>query len=207
MKRCLILFVLLNMTCYASDLHIVLKDGNPVVTNISRNVFFFNAFKYSRLGKQRVLNMIRSFAKRYGVDFKIAQAIAKIESDYNPKSISKAGAKGVMQLMDKTAKSYGVKNPFDVRENIKGGILFLRHLINKYHNVKLIAAAYNAGERAVDEYKGIPPYKETQRYVEKFLSVYNGKKMRLPIFCCRDNANRRIVKRGDVYTNIGNSLW
>ena len=207
MKKCIIMLILLNITCYASDLRVVLKNGNPVITNISKSSFFFNAFKYSRMDKRRILNIIKHFAKKYGVSFKIARAIAKIESDYNPKSVSGAGAKGVMQLMDKTAKSYGVKNPFNVEENIRGGILFLKHLISKYHNVKLVAAAYNAGESAVDRYKGVPPFKETQRYVRKFLSIYNGKRIGLHILGGRSGVSRKIVKRGDVYTNIGNSLW
>ncbi len=207
MKKCIIIFVLLNITCYASDLRVVLKDGNPVIRNISKNSFFFNAFKHSNMKRRKILNIIKHFAKKYGVNFKIAQAIAKIESDYNPKSVSSSGAKGVMQLMDKTAKSYGVKNPFDVDENIRGGILFLKHLISKYHNVKLVAAAYNAGESAVDRYKGVPPFKETQYYVKKFLSIYNGKRMGLHIISGRAGVSRKIVKRGDMYTNIGNSLW
>ncbi len=207
MKRCLIIFVLLSITCYASDLRIVLKDGVPVVTNISRNIFFANAFRYSHLSRQRIMDMVASMARRYGVDVKLAQAIAKIESNYNPNSVSSAGAKGVMQLMDGTAKSYGVKDPFDVRENIRGGILFLKHLIAKYHDVRLVAAAYNAGETAVDKYNGIPPYSETQRYVRKFMSVYSGKRTKLHLHRSRILVNRKIVKRGDVYTNIGKSLW
>ena len=206
MRKCIIPFILLSMTCYASNLHVVLKNGTPVVTNISKSVFFFNAFKYSKLRKQRILDMIRSLAKKYGVNINLAKAIAKIESDYDPKSISKSGAKGVMQLMDKTAKSYGVENPFNVKDNIKGGILFLKHLIKKYHDVKLIAAAYNAGESAVDKYRGIPPFSETERYVKKFLSVYNG-----PMYISLNSNSRKrennIVKVGNVFTNIKANLW
>ncbi len=150
--------------------------------------------------------MIRSLAKKYGVNVNLAKAIAKIESDYDPKSISKSGAKGVMQLMDKTAKSYGVENPFNVKDNIKGGILFLKHLIKKYHNVKLIAAAYNAGESAVDKYKGIPPFSETERYVKKFLSVYNGS-MYISLNSNSRKRENNIVKVGNVFTNIKANLW
>ncbi len=206
MRKCVILFILFSMTCYASNLRVVLKNGTPVVTNISKSVFFFNAFKYSKLKKQRVLDMIRSLAKKYGVNVNLAKAIAKIESDYDPKSISKSGAKGVMQLMDKTAKSYGVENPFNVKDNIKGGILFLKHLIKKYHNVKLIAAAYNAGESAVDKYKGIPPFSETERYVKKFLSVYNGS-MYISLNSNSRKRENNIVKVGNVFTNIKANLW
>ncbi len=207
MKRCVIIFVFLSITCHASDLHIAVENGVVTVTNVSRNVFFANAFRYSHLSKQKIMNMIKYMAKKYGVDVKVAQAIAKIESDYNPSSVSNAGAKGVMQLMDKTAKSYGVRDPFDVKENIKGGILFLRHLIAKYHDVRLVAAAYNAGETAVDKYNGIPPYRETQRYVKKFMNIYNGKEAKLYSHSSGSSVNRKIVKRGSIYTNIGNSLW
>ncbi len=207
MKRCVIIFVLLSITCHASDLHVIVKNGVVTVTNVSKNIFFSNAFRYSHLSKQKIMSMIEYMAKKYGVDVKVAQAIAKIESDYNPNSVSNAGAKGVMQLMDKTAKSYGVRDPFDVKENIKGGILFLRHLIAKYHDVRLVAAAYNAGETAVDKYNGIPPYSETQRYVKKFMNIYSGEEAKLYSHGNGSSVNRKIVKRGSIYTNIGNSLW
>lgn len=182
------------------------KSGKVVYTNITRGVFFRAAFK-SGYSKSKVLQLIEDAAKRYGVDSALVKAIAKIESDYNPMATSSKSAKGVMQLMDKTAKFYGVEDPYDVEQNIKGGVLFLKHLIEKYHDVRLVAAAYNAGETAVDRYKGIPPYAETRRYVEKFLRVYKGGYRLAVKHRYTHRSFRRIVYKNGVFTNLKAGLW
>ncbi len=204
-KWLLVVFLCYSFSALASGLHLKKDDGELVYTNISRNLFFARAFKYSCGNKRRVIHLIETMAKRYGVDEKLVKAIARIESDYNPKVLSEKGAKGVMQLMDKTAKSYGVYNPYDVKENIKGGVLFLKHLIKKYHgNARLVAAAYNAGETAVDRYKGVPPYPETMHYVRKFEQLYCRKK--IPYKSIKKTYNR-IVEKNGVYSNVVDSLW
>jgi soluble lytic murein transglycosylase-like protein len=100
-------------------------------------------------------------------------AVMKAESSFNPIVVSKAGAVGLMQLVPETAMRHGVQNLYDTDENVAGGARHLRYLLDRFHgNTRLALAAYNAGERKVDRYKQIPPYKETRHYVQKVLSYY-----------------------------------
>ena len=113
---------------------------------------------------------IREIAARHGVAAGLVEAVIRVESAFNPRAVSNKGAQGLMQLMPRTASSLGVRNVFDPRENIDGGVRHLRYLLDKYPgNVPFALAAYNAGEKAVDQYGGIPPYAETQQYVQKIL--------------------------------------
>ena len=119
--------------------------------------------------------IIDAACRRYGIDPSLVQAIVKVESDFNPYALSRAGAMGLMQLMPKTAKKLNVKNSFNPWENIHGGVKYLRHLMDRYEgNLLLALAAYNAGETAVREWGTVPPYRETQRYVRKVMRIYNG---------------------------------
>ena len=111
----------------------------------------------------------------YGVSTSILKSIAKAESNFNPSAVSKAGAIGIMQLMPSTAASLGVSNSYDARENIMGGAKYISQLLSRYQgNISLALAAYNAGTGNVDKYGGIPPFTETQNYVQKVLSYMNG---------------------------------
>jgi cell wall-associated NlpC family hydrolase len=109
---------------------------------------------------------IRAGAK-YGVSPKLLAAVAKVESGYNPKAVSPAGAQGLMQLMPSTAKGLGVHNSFDPQQAINGGAKLLAHNLKEFKSLPLALAAYNAGGGAVHRYGGIPPYAETQAYVPK----------------------------------------
>ncbi len=136
--------------------------------------------------KEKIVKLIRREAERFGIDPDLALKVAKIESDLNPKAISSKGAIGVMQLTLETAKTLGV-NPYDLEENIRGGIAYLKYLLDKYKgDVDLALAAYNAGPSAVDKYGGIPPYTETLNYIQKIrgslpaLPKSNIRKIRLP---------------------------
>jgi len=109
------------------------------------------------------------YAKKYNLPVKIFRELVKAESNFNPKAVSKKGAMGLCQLMPKTAKRLGVKDPFNVDENLNAGAKLLRELYRKYRSWKLALAAYNAGEEAVEKYGGIPPYRETRNYVKRIL--------------------------------------
>ncbi|MBC7838276.1 MAG: lytic transglycosylase domain-containing protein [Nitrospiraceae bacterium] len=116
-------------------------------------------------------------AEQHHVQPALLLAVMKAESSFNPIVISKAGAVGLMQLVPETAIRHGVRHLYDTNENITGGAKHLRYLLDRFHgNTRLALAAYNAGERKVDRYGKIPPYKETQDYVKKVLVYYRGYK-------------------------------
>lgn len=111
---------------------------------------------------------IAEASRMHGVDEAIIRAIMHAESAYNPNALSHAGAQGLMQLMPATARRFGVTNAFEPRQNIQGGVRYLAWLLRRFNgDLTLAAAGYNAGEGAVDRYKGVPPYNETRRYVER----------------------------------------
>lgn len=119
-----------------------------------------------RLRTDAYNNEITAAAAQYGVDESIVRAIIHAESSFNPNALSRVGAQGLMQLMPATARRFGVSNAFDPAQNIRGGVQYLAWLLKRFDgNLTLAAAGYNAGEGAVDRHKGVPPYKETQRYV------------------------------------------
>ncbi len=123
--------------------------------------------------KSQILNVVNQVAEKHGVDEKLVQALIKQESGFNPNAKSKAGAMGLMQLMPSTAKNLGVQDPYNIVQNVEGGVKYLKSMLNKYNgNVILALAAYNAGPGAVDKYDGVPPYKETQNYVRNILANY-----------------------------------
>jgi soluble lytic murein transglycosylase-like protein len=116
-------------------------------------------------------------AGQYRVQPALLLAVMKAESSFNPTVISKAGAVGLMQLIPETAIRHGVHYLYDTNENVTGGAKHLRYLLDRFHgNIRLALAAYNAGERKVDRYGKIPPYKETQDYVKKVLLYYRSYK-------------------------------
>ena len=118
--------------------------------------------------------MLLNAAARHGVDPRLVRAIAIAESNMNQDEISEVGAIGVMQLMPETAASLGV-NPYDEAENIEGGAMYLRQMLDKFDgNVPYAVAAYNAGPGAVQRYGGVPPYGETQAYVGRVMDMYVG---------------------------------
>lgn len=115
--------------------------------------------------------IIRAEAKKNDVDASLVSALIRAESNYQPRAVSRKGARGLMQLMPATAKRLSVKKPFDPASNVSGGVRYLKELLKRYqHRPELVLAAYNAGERAVETYGGVPPYRETIGYVKKILS-------------------------------------
>ena len=124
------------------------------------------------LADQSLSAMIDEAARRYHVDPKLVAAIAEVESGGNQEETSSAGAIGVMQLMPDTAAALGV-NPYDKKSNIEGGAKYLRQMLDTFDgDIRKAVAAYNAGPNAVKNYGGIPPYRETQNYVNKVLDIY-----------------------------------
>jgi soluble lytic murein transglycosylase-like protein len=110
--------------------------------------------------------MIDRIADEQGVENHLVHSVIRAESNYNTNAVSPKGAQGIMQLIPATARRFGVSNAFDARENIQGGVRYLRFLLDYYKgDYPKAIAAYNAGEGAVDKYNGIPPYAETQNYV------------------------------------------
>ena len=122
----------------------------------------------TRLYLRHFNKTINQQAKLYKIDGALIRAVIHAESHFDPQAISKTGAKGLMQLMPATAKELGLKDSFNARQNIQAGSRHLARLIRKYGgNITLVSAAYNAGEGAVKKYNGVPPYPETQVYVER----------------------------------------
>lgn len=121
-----------------------------------------------RLNTTAYQSEIAAAAREYGVDEAVVRAIIHAESAYNPMALSRAGAQGLMQLMPPTARRFGVSDSFDASQNIRGGVQYLAWLLKRFNgNLTLAAAGYNAGEGAVDKHGGVPPYSETQRYVQR----------------------------------------
>lgn len=116
---------------------------------------------------------IKYYAKEYGVEEKLVVSVIKVESNYDVVAVSPVGAMGLMQLMPKTAEYLGVEAEY-IPENIKGGVKYLKECLSKNgEDIALALAAYNAGLGAVKKYSSIPPYRETQKYIEKVLKEYN----------------------------------
>ena len=118
-------------------------------------------------------SVIDEAAEEHGVSADLVRAVIQVESGYNPRARSPKGAMGLMQLMPGTAAELGVRNPYNPSENIRGGVAYLRSLLDRYNNDETLAlAAYNAGPTAVEKYGNVvPPYRETQRYVDKVQNI------------------------------------
>jgi len=124
-----------------------------------------------------ISEIVESAASRHGVDPALVHSVIKAESNYNPSAISRVGARGLMQLMPATARQLGVNNAFNPKDNIEGGVKYLRYLQDKFQDPVLALAAYNAGEGTVARYNNsVPPYRETQDYVVKVAKNYRAAK-------------------------------
>jgi soluble lytic murein transglycosylase-like protein len=148
-----------------------------------------HTFRPARTGfglpSEDINRLVHQVATRSQVDPKLVHAIIQTESDYNPDAVSNKGAMGLMQLIPATAQRFGVENPFDAKQNIEGGVSYLRHLLDLFGgDLTLSLAAYNAGENSVLRNGGVPNFEETKNYVRKVSNLYgsatapNGEKLK-----------------------------
>ncbi len=125
--------------------------------------------------RQQLWPVVQEASRAHGVDPNLVDLLIRMESGYDPRAVSRKGARGVMQLMPDTATLYGVRNSFDPLQNIRGGVRYLRDLLERFNSdVALALAAYNAGPDAVEKHRGVPPYDETRAYVRTILAAYSG---------------------------------
>jgi hypothetical protein len=122
---------------------------------------------------EEIDGLVEQTASRFKVDPELVRAIVRVESDYDPKAVSSKGAMGLMQLIPATAQRFGVENPFDPKQNLEGGVNYLKYLLEHFGgDLGLSLAAYNAGEHSVERYGGIPAFAETRNYVRKVRNLY-----------------------------------
>ncbi len=181
-----ILFLAISLVCINSnnsfsDIYMYI-DSKGIVhfTNAPTSTDYKLYMKERKQRIQQAINtkkyddIIKKAQNKYGVEFSLIKAVIQVESGFNPKAVSKKGAKGLMQIMPDNYKNLFVKDPFNPSENIMGGTLYLQRLLRRYkYKLPLALAAYNAGPQAVDKYKRIPPYEETQNYVRKVMEIYS----------------------------------
>lgn len=177
---CLFIFLLAFAELAKAEIYgYIDKDGVCHFSNKKLDGRYRKVRMWSGIGsspefdKGKYDSMIRAASLKYAVDFYLVKAVIKSESNFNRKAVSRAGAKGLMQLMPQTALLLKVKNPFDPAQNIDGGVRYLREQLDNHNgNVILALAAYNAGPNAVAKYKGVPPYKETKNYIKIVIRNY-----------------------------------
>ncbi len=149
------------------------KPHHLVSTGAEHTVLIDRYLESVPRNKLWIIDLANKMSGWYGIDPKFVLSIITVESNFGIKAQSPKKAMGLMQLIPATAERFNVKNAFDASQNIKGGIRYLRWLLSYYRgNVELVAAAYNAGEKAVDRYLGIPPYPETREYVKRLKTLY-----------------------------------
>jgi Transglycosylase SLT domain len=127
--------------------------------------------------KKKIADLVLKTAPQYGIEPRLALAVIAIESNFRPDAQSVRDARGLMQLISSTAARFKVRNRFDVNDNVRGGLAYLRWLLAYYQGeVTFAVAAYNAGEAAVDRYKGVPPYPETREYVRRVSRLFSNQR-------------------------------
>ncbi len=185
-----ICLLLLYMSCNASAATVIYykKDKNGVVHVTNRQgmakaqgfrvylVFRDILRRLPRADKAKVIALAKKYARTYGMDESLIQAVIEVESGYDSTAVSSKGAEGLMQIMPATQQDLGVTNSFDAEQNVCAGVRYLCQMYNRFGSVQLALAAYNAGPGNVEKHNGMPPYTETRQYVAKVLARYNSLK-------------------------------
>jgi hypothetical protein len=141
----------------------------------------------------RYSSIIKKAASKYKLDHNLVSAVVQVESQFNPRAVSRTGAVGLMQLMPSTARQLGVLDSYDPSQNIEGGTKYLRYLVERFNgDVTFALAAYNSGPLNVEKYGKVPPFKETERYIKKIYSIYKGKR-KINLSASGGNSIRRIT--------------
>ena len=161
-----------NVDLIDGNQYLVSSASNTAGTSSSQEVSFDDVYN----GQTKSLeDIFQNVSAEYGVPVKLLKAVAQAESSFDTNAVSSCGASGIMQLMPETAKSLGVEDVFDAEQNITGGAKMLAYLLDDYGgNTTLALAAYNAGSGAVAKYGGVPPYAETQNYINKINGILGG---------------------------------
>lgn len=204
----LCIILLYKVSC-ASNIYATIEDGQVVYKN--RPLFFKNVINNSNYSKPFIKELLERAAKKYDVNERFVLAIATAESGLNHNAVSNKGAVGVMQIIPSTATLLNI-NPNNLKQNIDGGVKYLKFLLNRYSdNYALTAAAYNCGPKNVDKYNGIPPFEETINYVKTVMAYFDGSNSVLVANYSKKikSAKKpmRIVEENGVYTNIPNVSW
>ena len=186
--RFLFVFAMILIVSFASNLDSqklkLVLDEKPAIAKVMRSQPIEEKYTAAKIEhsllpvkdskKERLFDpIIIHTAIRHQVDPALVKAIIMAESGYNPRAISKKGAKGLMQLMPETAKKLNVEDIFDPQQNIDGGVRYFKNLVNQFNgDLKLALAAYNSGSKTVRQYKGVPPFEATQYYIKKVFEYY-----------------------------------
>ena len=166
-RRCVLGLAVLLLTSGSASLFAYRGDRSAPAEAVAESV---DADERPVPSEAEIISRIEGVAARYEVSSRLVAAIIAVESEFNPRAVSRTGAQGLMQLMPATAAELNVRDSFDPEENIEGGVRHLRALMDRFHNdLPLVLAAYNAGEQAVIAHRGVPPYPETRQYVVRVL--------------------------------------
>ncbi|WP_291493597.1 lytic transglycosylase domain-containing protein [Desulfurella sp.] len=195
--------------CFASNIYATIENGQIVYKN--RPTFFSNVINNPNYKRSFIKDLLEKAAQKYGVNERFVLAIAMAESGLNHSAISNKGAIGVMQIIPSTASLLNI-NPYNLEQNIYGGVKYLKFLLDKYSgNYTLAAAAYNCGPNNVDKYNGVPPFAETINYVKTVMAYFDGSTSILaynnPKSTKSNKKPMKIVERNGIYTNIPNVSW
>jgi soluble lytic murein transglycosylase-like protein len=185
-------------------------DGKAVMTNSGSRPAALRARSTApprtRSAPTDVEALIVESSRNLGLDADLIRAVIQVESGFNPNARSHKGAMGLMQLMPQTAATLAVSDPWDPRQNIRGGSAYLQQMLDRFGQMELALAGYNAGPEAVRRYGGVPPYRETENYVEKVLRIYRDDPgYRLPASVA-PRAPRRSGKKTYLYRDPNGSL-